>query len=48
MIYFKDRAKQLGCKNVDELTDKQIWVYIIKNQPVHNPESGYDPEIDVC
>jgi len=34
MSYFKDRAKELGCKNVNELGDKDIWLYILKHQSI--------------
>jgi len=32
-VYFKDRAKELGCTNVSELGDLEVWQYIIKHQP---------------
>ena len=31
-VYFKDRAVELGCKNINELGDLAIWKYIIANQ----------------
>ena len=32
MIYFKDRAIELGCTNIEELGDYDIWLYIIERQ----------------
>jgi hypothetical protein len=32
IVYFRDRAKELGCKNVEELGDLAVWEYIIANQ----------------
>jgi len=31
-VYFKDRAKELGCTNVSTLSDLQVWQYILKHQ----------------
>lgn len=30
--YFRDKAKILGCKNVDEIGDLAVWNYILKAQ----------------
>jgi hypothetical protein len=32
MTYFKDQAIQLGCTNINELSDKQIWQFIQRHQ----------------
>ena len=32
MIYFKDKAKELGCSNINSLGDMDVWYYIIVNQ----------------
>ena len=31
-LYFRDKAKILGCENVEELGDLAVWEYIIKHQ----------------
>lgn len=30
MIYFRDRAKELGCSNINQLGDLAIWEFIIE------------------
>jgi hypothetical protein len=32
MILFREHAKELGCKNVEELGDLAVWNYIMNHQ----------------
>ena len=32
MIYFRTQAKELGCKNVNELGDLAVWTFIMYHQ----------------
>ena len=32
MIYFRDKAKSLGCLNVDDLGDLAVWDFVINKQ----------------
>jgi len=32
LSYFRDYAKSIGCKNVDDIGDLAVWNYILKYQ----------------
>ena len=40
--YFRDQAKILGCKNVNELGDLAVWNYILAAQGKPLLETDYD------
>ena len=31
-VYFKDAAVRLGCTNIEELSDIQIWKFVMAKQ----------------
>ncbi len=32
IVYFRDRAVELGCENIDKLRDLAVWKFIIAHQ----------------